>query len=59
MKVQPSGARGSEAQELRPNRGPFSSEAEALTEPVARLLRGLDLEEAWLFGSRAEGPQRS
>jgi uncharacterized protein len=54
MQVQPSDARGSGAQGLRPNRGPFSSEAEALTELVARLVRGLDPDEVWLFGSRAE-----
>jgi uncharacterized protein len=54
MQVQPSDARGSEVLELRPNRGPFSSEAEALTEIVARLVRGLDPNEVWLFGSRAE-----
>src|SRR5215472_5543783 len=54
MQVQPGDTRGSGAQELRPNRGPFSSEAEALTELVARLVRGLDPDEVWLFGSRAE-----
>jgi uncharacterized protein len=54
MRAQPSDARGSEGQKLRPNRGPFSSEAEALTELVARLVRGLDPDEVWLFGSRAE-----
>jgi predicted nucleotidyltransferase len=37
-----------------PNRGPFASEEEALEEVVARLVRGLDPEEIWLFGSRAE-----
>jgi hypothetical protein len=42
LQVQSSDARGSEVQELRPNRGPFSSEAEALTELVARLVHGLD-----------------
>ena len=40
--------------ERRPNRGPFSSEEEALTEVVTRLVRGLDPDEVWLFGSRAE-----
>jgi hypothetical protein len=39
---------------MRPNRGPFASEEEALAEVVARLVRGLDPEEIWLFGSRAE-----
>lgn len=54
MEVQPSDARGAEVHELRPNRGPFSSEAEALTELVARLVRGLDPNEVSLFGRRAE-----
>jgi uncharacterized protein len=40
---------------IRPNRGPFSSEEEALAQVVARLVQGLDPEEVWLFGSRAEG----
>lgn len=40
---------------VRPNRGPFASEREALDAVVARLARALDPEEIWLFGSRAEG----
>jgi predicted nucleotidyltransferase len=50
----PNDASGSEAPERRPNRGPFSSEEEALVEVVTRLVRGLDPDEVWLFGSRAE-----
>jgi uncharacterized protein len=46
--------RGPRAEE-RSNRGPFATEEEALVEVVARLVRGLDPEEIWLFGSRAEG----
>jgi hypothetical protein len=37
-----------------PNRGPFSSEDEALREVVKRLVSGIDPEQIWLFGSRAE-----
>ena len=51
---QPNDTPGSEASERRPNRGPFSSEEEALIEVVTRLVRGLDPDEVWLFGSRAE-----
>ena len=51
---QPNDTPGSEASERRPNRGPFSSEEEALMEVVTRLVRGLDPDEVWLFGSRAE-----
>jgi predicted nucleotidyltransferase len=40
---------------IRPNCGAFSSEEEALAQVVARLVRRLDPEEVWLFGSRAEG----
>lgn len=36
------------------NRGPFGSEDEALREVVMRLVRDLDPEQVWLFGSRAE-----
>jgi predicted nucleotidyltransferase len=37
-----------------PNRGPFASEDEALQEVVKRLVTGIDPEQIWLFGSRAE-----
>ena len=37
-----------------PNRGPFASEDEALREVVKRLVSGVDPEQIWLFGSRAE-----
>ncbi len=37
-----------------PNRGPFASEDEALQEVVKRLVMGIDPEQIWLFGSRAE-----
>ncbi len=37
-----------------PNRGPFASEDEALREVVKRLVTGIDPEQIWLFGSRAE-----
>jgi uncharacterized protein len=40
---------------VRPNRGPFASEDQALGEVVSRLVRALDPQEIWLFGSRAEG----
>ena len=50
---------GAPAVELRggrvySNRGPFASEEDALDEVVGRLVRALDPEEVWLFGSRAE-----
>ena len=51
---QPNDTPRSEVSERRPNRGPFSSDEEALTEVVTRLVRGLDPDEVWLFGSRAE-----
>ena len=40
---------------VRPNRGPFASEDQALGEVVERLVSALDPQEIWLFGSRAEG----
>jgi hypothetical protein len=40
---------------VRPNRGPFASEDQALDEVVSRLVRALDPQEIWLFGSRVEG----
>ena len=40
---------------VRPNRGPFASEDEALAQVVSRLVDGLDPEQIWLFGSRAQG----
>jgi uncharacterized protein len=40
---------------VRPNRGPFVSEEQALDEVVSRLVGALDPQEIWLFGSRAEG----
>jgi predicted nucleotidyltransferase len=43
---------------LRPNTGPFASEREALREVLRRLVRDLDPEQIWLFGSRAEGRHR-
>jgi predicted nucleotidyltransferase len=43
---------------MRPNRGPFSSEDEALDEMVKRLVRDLDPAAIWLFGSRALGSHR-
>jgi predicted nucleotidyltransferase len=42
------------ASPVRPNRGPFASEDQALDEVVGRLVRALDPQEIWLFGSRAE-----
>jgi predicted nucleotidyltransferase len=42
----------------RPNTGPFASEPEALREVLRRLVRSLDPEQIWLFGSRAEGRHR-
>jgi predicted nucleotidyltransferase len=41
-----------------PNKGPFGSEEEALSEVVKRLVDKLDPIEIWLFGSRAEGTHR-
>ena len=38
-----------------PNRGPFASEDDALRALVQRLVAGLNPDEIWLFGSRAEG----
>jgi predicted nucleotidyltransferase len=38
-----------------PNRGPFETEDQALIEVVGRLIRALDPDQIWLFGSRAEG----
>ena len=38
---------------VRPNRGPFQSEDQALSEVVRRLVQALDPREIWLFGSRA------
>src|ERR1700730_11172128 len=43
------------ASPARPNRGPFATEDQALGEVVSRLVRALDPQEIWLFGSRAEG----
>lgn len=41
-----------------PNKGPFSSEEEALSGIVQKLIDKLDPIEIWLFGSRAEGIHR-
>ena len=46
---------GKQEMQIRPNRGSFASEEEALTQVVAILARELDPEAVWLFGSRAEG----
>jgi predicted nucleotidyltransferase len=43
------------ASPVRPNRGPFESEDQALDEVTKRLVRALDPREICLFGSRAEG----
>ncbi|MEH2536627.1 MULTISPECIES: nucleotidyltransferase domain-containing protein [unclassified Bradyrhizobium] len=46
------------ASSVRANTGPFASEQVALDEVVKRLVSGLDPEQIWLFGSRAEGRHR-
>jgi len=57
VRARSSGTHGSQgaSPNVSPNRGSFASEEKALAEVVARLVRGLDPEEIWLFGSRAEG----
>ncbi len=40
---------------VRPNRGPFQTEDQALSEVVRQLVQALDPCEIWLFGSRAKG----
>lgn len=49
---------GTERSLPRPNKGPFASEQVALSEVLRRLVQGLDPEQVWLFGSRAEGRHR-
>ena len=44
--------------QIRPNYGPFASEKEALDELVQRLVKALDPQMIWLFGSRARGDAR-
>ena len=44
--------------QIRPNYGPFASEKEALDELVRRLVKALDPQMIWLFGSRARGDAR-
>lgn len=46
------------AHAVRPNLGRFASEEAALAGLVDRLVTGLDPQEIWLFGSRAEGRAR-
>lgn len=46
---------GHVAAAVRPNRGPFPTEDQALGEVVRRLVQALDPREIWLFGSRAVG----
>jgi predicted nucleotidyltransferase len=43
---------------IRPNRGPFPSEEDALKAVVGRLVDQLDPEAIYLFGSRASGSAR-
>jgi predicted nucleotidyltransferase len=54
LSEQPNDTPRSGASERRPNRSPFSSEEKVLAEVVTRLVRGLDPDDVWLFGSRAE-----
>jgi len=43
---------------VRPNFGPFATEAEALAAVVARIACAVDPGVIWLFGSRARGDAR-
>jgi predicted nucleotidyltransferase len=43
---------------VRPNFGPFASEADALNAVVARIASAIDPAAIWLFGSRARGDAR-
>ena len=43
---------------VRPNFGPFATEAEALEAVVSRIVGAVDPEAVWLFGSRARGEAR-
>jgi uncharacterized protein len=49
---------GSDRSLPRPNTGPFDSEQEALAEVLKRLVKDLDPDQVWLFGSRSEGRHR-
>jgi predicted nucleotidyltransferase len=43
---------------VRPNFGPFATEAEALNAVVSRIVDAIDPGATWLFGSRARGNAR-